>query len=123
LHAIAHGELQARWCEGCGGVWLDLVACQKLRRAFESGFLTRLGRVTARAADVDLVPPIECPVCNERLRRERLHDLDLDACVGHGMWFDKWELSEVVHAEMTPEPRSRDVDGIESLLAELRSRA
>lgn len=39
------------------------------------------------------------------------------------MWFDKWELSEVVHSEMTPEPHSRDADGIESLLAKLRSRA
>lgn len=103
-------------------MWLDPVVCTKLRRAFESGLLTRLLRATTRAADVDLAPAIECPVCNRTLRRETLDDLALDACAEHGMWFDKWELSEVVHAEMTPEPRSRDAESIESLLKEIRSR-
>jgi Zn-finger nucleic acid-binding protein len=104
-------------------VWLDLLACTRLRRAFETGFLTRLLRVTTPAADVDLAPAIDCPVCNQALRREMLDDLALDVCAEHGMWFDKWELSEVLHADMNPEPRSRDAESIESLLSEIRSRS
>ncbi len=53
-----------------------------------------------------------------------LFDLTLDACPKHGMWFDKWELAEVMHAEMagSEDPRrflDEECSGIGDLLAYL----
>ncbi len=45
----------------------------------------------------DSTPPLRCPTCARPMNQRRLHQLDLDSCDNHGIWFDGDELEQTLY--------------------------
>lgn len=39
---------------------------------------------------------MECPVCKERMKHERVDEVWVDICTEHGVWLDKGELDSLM---------------------------
>lgn len=91
-------------CGGCGGVWLDIAACQRVATApgapdaREAAGLARRAQLNAPNPGRDAPVPRACPVCTNAMSMTRAPRLPfgLDACAAHGTWFDAGELAEVI---------------------------
>lgn len=95
-------------CGGCGGVWLDVAACNQVAQGDNVEFfeLARRANQNAVARVSEPGTPRQCPVCDERMAMtRRLHGwVKLDACGQHGTFFDAGELEEVCYALRTLPP-------------------
>src|SRR5215813_4524489 len=88
-------------CTTCGGIWLDADASQRvvesidpsvIAAADQEGMSARVRPNTDAAA--------QCPVCQRALNKMPIEQarVIVDACPGHGVWFDKDELQIVVRS-------------------------
>ncbi len=89
-------------CTGCGGLWLDAQAFERLVQAKDTKRLA--------SAAVSPGPPkhehlpdtrtyIPCLVCNKLMERKNFAGCSgviIDWCRGHGFWFDVKELEAIV---------------------------
>src|SRR5205823_2997019 len=88
-------------CTTCGGIWLDADASQRVVESIDPTVVAAADE-EARAArvqpNVEAVAP--CPVCQRALERMPIEQarVMVDACPGHGVWFDRDELQLVVRA-------------------------
>jgi len=101
-------------CWRCGGVWLEHGEIPRLRLIPPAALWTAIARRTAQAVfpchscrarfdrNLDACPAcgwknvIDCPVCDQPMRREQVGGIHLDLCRGcKGVWFDHHELDEV----------------------------
>jgi Zn-finger nucleic acid-binding protein len=82
------------YCAGCGSIWLDsgelelLVESASEKTALLDSFLpaNKTGEKT-----------IDCPICGKRMGKSHYLEVLLDKCpAGHGIWFDKGELHDIV---------------------------
>ena len=66
-----------------------------------------------------------CPVCDETMDEPLLFDIPIDRCDGHGMWFDKAELDQVIgRANIVgwkPAPKPEPEDSLRMLIAAVRA--
>jgi len=94
-----------RECESCGGLWLEVAAFEKLcaDREHQSAVLGLASPVTGhpydpKAAEIK-VRYIPCPQCGQLMNRvnfARCSGVIVDVCRGHGTWFDRDELREII---------------------------
>lgn len=74
------------------------MACNIIEAACRPSIgLSQSAAHSARAKDLAEDGAINCPVCSEPLRRERVQNawLDIDVCGLHGTWYDRGELERV----------------------------
>lgn len=92
------GDARIDHCEDCGGVWVDLgalTAVMALPATFLEQWQARL-LAAARAAAIDRVHRLLCPICQipleEQLFGEK-SELYIDRCTAcQGTWLDRGEL-------------------------------
>ncbi len=90
-------EIETDYCTNCEGIWLDDGELQLLledssakKELFNSFSKTKVGKEKKR----------KCPICNKKMDKTLVSDdkdIVLDECkYGHGLWFDKGEILEVI---------------------------
>ena len=98
-----HG-IEADYCPACGSVWLDKGELEELLGpeavSRHHGWFSDAGASREKR--------VRCPVCRCRMQKKNFDSrppVALDVCSrGHGLWFDKGELTEVLGAA-APEQR------------------
>jgi len=94
-----------RECEKCGGLWLDVLAFEKIcaNREQQSAVLgvasTMPGHHIDVSPDAIEVRYRRCPQCGQLMNRMNFAHCSgviVDVCRGHGTWFDRDELSEII---------------------------
>jgi len=103
MTSIKLGAEQMRECETCGGLWLDVAAFEKICASREEQSAVLGGaapapghQVTGNESKIRYVP---CPQCSQLMNRinfARCSGVIVDVCKGHGTWFDRDELSEII---------------------------
>jgi Zn-finger nucleic acid-binding protein len=99
-HADLIDARSVRACEQCRGVWIAQPILEEM--------LLQM-RTPPRHIEIPLVahhdrPPLGCPVCDQPMEMWMLHDVDIDRCVRHGLWFDRDELERVLRGAATDVP-------------------
>ena len=103
-----------RWaCEQCGGA---LVMATSLH-----DMLHELDAADVRSLDARLLdatsPARRCPCCAQQMTAHLLHDVLVDRCPAHGVWFDHGELETVLVNAASRAARRRMAGGSLALSA------
>ena len=94
-----------RECEKCGGIWLDVLSFEKIcaDREQQSAVLGTASNVPGHYIDISPDPIkvryIPCPQCGQLMNRMNFAHCSgviVDVCRGHGTWFDRDELREII---------------------------
>jgi Zn-finger nucleic acid-binding protein len=105
LAPVAVGAASLRECERCGGLWVDVQTFEQIcaDREQQSTVLGGAASVApARAkgqGEPDKVRYVPCPECSRLMNRVNFAQCSgvvVDICKGHGTWFDRDELAEIV---------------------------
>jgi Zn-finger nucleic acid-binding protein len=104
MASVAVGAAKVRECERCGGLWVEASAFEQIcaDREQQSAVLSAASPVSAKASDhpapgkVRYVPCPECSQLMNRVNFAHCSGVVIDICKGHGMWFDRDELSQIV---------------------------
>jgi Zn-finger nucleic acid-binding protein len=90
-------QIEIDYCQGCGGIWLDegelelLLEDKNEKDKLLASFSIDPGNSEKRH---------RCPVCSKKMNKVFVgndKNVLIDKCrKGHGIWFDKGELHEVV---------------------------
>lgn len=104
LLAIALGESTVHECPQCAGLWVDVATFHEICADRE-----QQAAVLGGAAPDPLAVPLHatlsdvryrpCPICRTLMNRVNFSDrsgIIIDACRGHGTWFDRDELRRIV---------------------------
>ena len=92
------GSGSAGGCQRCSGIWLDDAAFAEVRSRHYASIAAGALAGSPNEAKLDRSAPLACPQCRNAMKRTRLSHVDVDVCVGHGIWFDRDELTEVARA-------------------------
>jgi Zn-finger nucleic acid-binding protein len=79
----------ARGCRACGGLWLDESVLTEMIMAMRP--MRPLDRVELAVIHRD-GPALGCPTCSQPMLPSAVHDIPIDRCPKHGVWFDALEL-------------------------------
>jgi len=102
LVASAVGGASLDQCHDCGGLWLrqdafDHLAGDREQRGAVMGSLPgEEHRATLDPAAVRYRPCPQCGALMNRYNYARISGVVLDSCKGHGIWFDRDELRQVL---------------------------
>jgi Zn-finger nucleic acid-binding protein len=104
MSPITLGTVAMRECEQCLGLWLEVAAFEKIcgDREQQSAVLGTASRAPAHplpSADMEKIRYAPCPHCSQLMNRinfARCSGVIVDVCRGHGTWFDRDELSNIV---------------------------
>ncbi|MCC6900582.1 MAG: zf-TFIIB domain-containing protein [Polyangiaceae bacterium] len=80
---------RANGCERCRGLWLDDAAAESL---LDEGADALAARAAQVRPDHDEAHTSCCPACSRPMDKVELHYVQVDRCIGHGMWLDAGEL-------------------------------
>jgi Zn-finger nucleic acid-binding protein len=141
LEPIAVGSARLRECARCDGLWVDVESFERIvsEREEQSAVLGAPTLLTKAggAGTPDKVRYVPCPECGELMNRvnfARCSGVVVDVCKGHGTWFDRDELRQIVEfiqgggLSVSREREKRDVEEErrklrqEQLAASLQSR-
>jgi len=103
MNSVTIGHAPVRECQRCGGLWLDAHVFQLICADREHQSVI-LGEAFAheqkpRAAPDTQIRYVPCPHCRQLMNRvnfAKCSDVIVDVCKGHGTWFDKDELRQIV---------------------------
>jgi len=102
MASIELGAEALRECETCGGLWLEVAAFAKICASREEQSAVLGGASPAPAHQVsgeDKIQYVPCPQCSQLMNRinfARCSGVIVDVCKGHGTWFDRDELSQII---------------------------
>lgn len=104
LDSVKVGESTLRECARCGGLWVDVAAFEEIcaDREQQSAVLGVATPVPKSISEYDggkRVKYVPCPVCSQLMNRvnfARCSGVVVDVCKGHGTWFDRDELQQIV---------------------------
>lgn len=107
----------ARGCRACGGLWVEeAVLTEMILAMLPPQPLSRLALAVLDRSGA----PIGCPTCGEAMEATAIHEVILDRCARHGIWFDARELEdalrEVALSGRAP-LREVDIDRVAARLA------
>ncbi|HEY5922620.1 MAG TPA: FHA domain-containing protein [Kofleriaceae bacterium] len=90
----------ARSCPQCRGLWVEEpVVAEMVLAMLPPQPLSRLElAVLAPTGD-----PAACPTCKEPMHATTIHNVLLDRCAKHGVWFDGEELQEALRRVADPD--------------------
>ncbi|HEY0349266.1 MAG TPA: zf-TFIIB domain-containing protein [Pyrinomonadaceae bacterium] len=103
MASIAIASEKLRECARCGGLWLEVAAFENICSNREEQSAVLGGATVAPAhpltnneAKVRYVPCPECRQLMNRINFAHCSGVIVDVCKGHGTWFDRDELSEII---------------------------
>lgn len=105
MSPVMIGQTATRECEKCGGLWIDVAAFEKIcaDREQQAAVLGGASPVPAPKAvpsgALGRISYAPCPQCGQLMNRvnfARCSGVVVDVCRGHGTWFDRDELREIV---------------------------
>ena len=104
LKRVRVGEVTLRECERCAGLWVDISSFEKIcaEREQQSAVLGVASPAPKGQQDFDSgkrVRYVPCPECNQLMNRvnfARCSGIVVDVCKGHGTWFDRDEMHQIV---------------------------
>lgn len=104
MASVAIGAAMMHECARCGGLWVSAAAFEQIcaDREQQSAVLSAASPHSAGAGDhlepgkVRYVPCPECGQLMNRVNFAHCSGVVIDICKGHGTWFDRDELSEIV---------------------------
>lgn len=104
MSSVTIGATAMRECDRCGGLWVDVAAFEKIcadreQQSAVLGAASPAPASTSLAGDGDKISYAPCPQCGQLMNRinfARCSGVVVDVCRGHGIWFDRNELSEIV---------------------------
>jgi Zn-finger nucleic acid-binding protein len=104
MSPITLGTVAMRECEKCLGLWVEVAAFEKIcgDREQQSAVLGAALPLAARqtsSEELKSIRYVPCPQCNQLMNRinfARCSGVIVDVCKGHGIWFDRDELSGIV---------------------------
>jgi Zn-finger nucleic acid-binding protein len=104
MASVTIGTTAMRECERCAGLWLEVPALQAIcaDREQQSAVLGTAAPApyqVAAKAESEKISYVPCPHCGQLMNRmnfARCSGVIVDACKGHGTWFDRDELSEII---------------------------
>ena len=103
LSVMAIGDAILEECQGCGGVWVDAGSFQRLceSRAEQAAYAGMGSPIVApshapRTGPVSYVPCADCGKLMQRINFARCSGVIVDVCKGHGTWFDRGELGQII---------------------------
>ena len=87
-------KVEIDYCPDCGGIWLDAGELEMLLKE-NSPKVMELFKKEKFSKEKKL----RCPACNKKMEKIVLNNTRIDRCPkGHGFWFDKGELAEIIAA-------------------------
>lgn len=98
------GGAAMRECEKCGGLWLDALTFEKICADREQQSAVLGVASTMPGHHIDISDSIQvryrpCPQCGQLMNRMNFAHCSgviVDVCRGHGTWFDRDELREII---------------------------
>ena len=105
MASVTIGSEPMRECERCGGLWVEVAVFDRICANREKQSIVLGGASIAPGhqpeanGETETVRYIPCPQCQDLMNRinfARCSGVIVDVCRGHGTWFDRDELSEVV---------------------------
>jgi Zn-finger nucleic acid-binding protein len=101
MSPITLGAEAMRECDKCGGLWVEVAAFEKIcaDKEEQSAVLGGASPVPHNQIKENRVSYIPCPHCGNIMNRinfARCSGVIVDVCKGHGTWFDRDELSQIV---------------------------
>jgi Zn-finger nucleic acid-binding protein len=82
-----------RGCRACGGLWVkEPILTEMILTMLPPRPLSRLVLAVIDRSGA----PIGCPTCGDGMESTSIHDVILDRCTKHGIWFDASELQEAL---------------------------
>ncbi|HEY0375818.1 MAG TPA: zf-TFIIB domain-containing protein [Pyrinomonadaceae bacterium] len=102
LEPVAVGSASLEECTRCDGLWVDVASFERIvnereERAAVLGTPSLLPKPAA--GESERVRYVPCPACGELMNRvnfARCSGVVVDVCKGHGTWFDRDELRQIV---------------------------
>jgi Zn-finger nucleic acid-binding protein len=109
----------ARGCRACGGYWVEEpVLTEMVLAMLPPRPLSRLALAVLDRSEA----PIGCPTCGDAMQSTSIHEVILDRCVKHGIWFDARELEDALRKVADPD-RAPPLEEIPALPARLARRS
>jgi Zn-finger nucleic acid-binding protein len=102
LESVAVGSARLKECPRCDGLWVDVAAFERIvnEREEQAAVLGAPSPLPKHAAGGhDRVRYVPCPECGQLMNRvnfARCSGVVVDVCKGHGTWFDRDELRQIV---------------------------
>lgn len=103
MEAIAVGNASLHECARCDGMWVDVESFEQIcnEREEQSAVLGAAALVPKQhsASASDKVRYVPCPECGQLMNRvnfARSSGIIVDICKGHGTWFDRDELQQII---------------------------
>jgi Zn-finger nucleic acid-binding protein len=103
MSSVTIGSTAMRECEQCAGLWVEAAAFEQIcaDREQQSAVLgtAAAAHSVSPAATANKISYAPCPQCGQlmnRLNFARCSGVIVDLCKGHGTWFDRDELREIV---------------------------
>ncbi|HKQ99518.1 MAG TPA: zf-TFIIB domain-containing protein [Pyrinomonadaceae bacterium] len=104
MESVAVGSANLRECARCAGLWVDVESFERIINEREEqsatlGAASLLPKHAGGAAEPNKVRYVPCPVCQQLMNRvnfARCSGVVVDVCKGHGTWFDRDELQQIV---------------------------
>ena len=102
MQSLLIGVTQVRECAQCEGLWVDVASFEKIcaDREQQSAMLGTASLTPTHAVStpnkVSYVPCPECAQLMNRVNFAKCSGVIVDVCKGHGTWFDRDELSQIV---------------------------
>jgi Zn-finger nucleic acid-binding protein len=105
MESVAVGSASLRECARCEGLWVDVESFEQIinEREQQSSVLGAASIIPKQAGGVGSAPNkvryVPCPECKQLMNRvnfARCSGVVVDVCKGHGTWFDRDELRQIV---------------------------
>ncbi len=101
MRPVSIGETNVQECERCSGLWVDVPSFEEIYADREEQAAVLGAASPARVNDVNKIEKVRyspCPVCKQLMNRMNFDrsGVILDICKGHGVWFDRDELTRIV---------------------------
>lgn len=100
---IMVGAKRMRECARCGGLWVDAATFEQICADREQQSAVLTGSPASLRASGQSEPArvryVPCPECGQLMNRVNFAHCSgvvIDSCKGHGTWFDRDELAEIV---------------------------
>jgi len=96
--------IEIDYCPLTHGIWLDAGELEELYHDHKSAEnLVASFKVDERSRE----KKVRCPICNKRMEKVLVQDkVVIDRCSrGHGLWFDRGELIQVLEMEQAEEEK------------------
>ena len=105
MASVTIGGEAMRECERCGGLWVEVAAFEKIcadkeeQSAVLGGASLAPPHQVSASSEPSKISYAPCPQCGQLMNRinfAHCSGVIVDVCKGHGTWFDRDELREIV---------------------------